>query len=259
MNGINRFRHLVRVLPLLGLALAAGCETVPVTGRKQFVLVSEGEAASLGASAFAEIRAATPVIANSPQALMVERVGRRILAVVDPAAADWEFVLFEDAEPNAFALPGGKVGVNTGLFRVAGNEAQLAAVIGHEIAHVTARHSAERMSRDLLTDLGLGALSGLGANEQAVGLVAQAATLGVVLPFSRDQESEADRIGVMYMASAGYDPREAIALWHNFASLGGERPPKFFSTHPDPERRIARLEALMPEALALYQRRADER
>lgn len=239
---------------LLGTALLTGCATAPVTGRKQLVLISSEQAATLGATAFEDIRTRTPVITGTAEAAMVERVGTRLLASIGDEEAAWEFVLFKDDEPNAFALPGGKVGVNSGLFRVAQNEAQLAAVIGHEIAHVTARHSAERMSRDMLADLGLAGLAVLGANEQAVGLVAQAATLGVVLPFSRDQESEADRIGVIYMAGAGYDPREAIALWQNFAALGGERPPKFLSTHPDPERRIQRLEALMPEALALYKR-----
>lgn len=247
-------KPLIPLLPVLALALA-GCETAPVTGRQQLILISSGQAASLGASAFEDIRAKTPAITGTAEAAMVERVGRRIARQIgENGSAAWEFVLFKDDTPNAFALPGGKVGVNSGLFQVAKSEAQLAAVLGHEIAHVTARHSAERMSRDMLTQLGIGAVSTVSDNQQMVGAVAQAATLGLVLPFSRDQESEADRIGIIYMAGAGYDPREAVALWRNFATLGGERPPQFLSTHPDPERRIERLEALMPEAMAIYER-----
>jgi len=229
------------------LALAA-CATVSETGRSQLILISPQQSASLGLSAFEDIKRSMPVLRNTDEARMVERVGRRIAGAVPSAAGnDWEFVLFDDPTPNAFALPGGKVGVHSGLFRVAEAEDQLAAVIGHEIAHVTARHSAERMSRDMLTQLGLTAMGAAVDSPELVGLTATAATLGLTLPFTRDQESEADRIGVLYMERAGYDPRAAVELWRNFARLGGDRQPEFLSTHPAPERRIKQLEDLTRE------------
>lgn len=243
------------ILPgiLLALLLAA-CATAPVSGRRQLVLISPQESAALGVEAFEQIKGRTPVVSGTEQARMVERVGRSIAAAVpDAQGMAWEFRLFEDDSPNAFALPGGKVGVNTGLFRVAENEAQLAAVVGHEIAHVTAQHSAERMSRDIVTQLGLGVLGAATRSQAMVDMVASGAQLGIGLPFNRDQESEADIIGLEYMARAGHDPRAAVDLWRNFARAGGERPPQFLSTHPDPENRIARLEAHMPRALELWQ------
>ena len=236
------------------LLLLAACATAPVTGRQQFILISPQQSVALGIDAYEEIKRQLPVVTGTEDARRVERVGQAIAAVVPNAEGfEWEFTLFGNDEPNAFALPGGKVGVNTGLFQVAENDAQLAAVMGHEIAHVMARHSAERMSRDLVTQLGLGALGAATRSQAAVDLAAAAATLGAGLPFSRAQEAEADHIGLIYMAKAGYDPREAISLWRNFAALGGDRPPQFLSTHPAPENRIARLESELPEALAIYE------
>ena len=160
--------------------------------------------------------------------------------------------LIENDEPNAFALPGGKVGVNTGLFQVAKNDDQLAAVVGHEVAHAIARHGAERMSQQVLMQVGLAGL-GIATDATTAGLAAQAATLAVTLPYSRTQEAEADHIGLIYMAEAGYDPREAIALWQNFESFGGERPPEFLSTHPAPGSRIENLQQLLPEVMPIYE------
>ena len=177
----------------------------------------------------------------------------RIAAVSGHPEWDWQFTLFDNAEPNAFALPGGKVGVYTGLFKVAKNDAQLAAVMGHEVGHAIARHGAERMSHGILTQLGGVAVGAATGSQAYVDLYSQAATLGVILPYSRGQESEADEIGLMLMAEAGYDPREAVKLWQNFEALGGERPPEFLSTHPAEGTRIERLQALMPEALEIYE------
>lgn len=208
----------------------------------------------MGLQAYEQIKEESRVSRDSALNRRVQEVGRRIAAVSQHPEWDWEFTLFENDEPNAFALPGGKVGVHTGLFRVAENDAQLATVIGHEVAHAIARHGAERMSQGLLAQ-GLGAVAiGTGVNPQVVDLAAQAATLGVILPYSRTQEAEADHIGLLYMAQAGYDPREAINLWQNFEALGGERPPEFLSTHPAPGTRIDRLRELMPEALEVYER-----
>jgi predicted Zn-dependent protease len=185
----------------------------------------------------------------------VQEVGRRIAAASPHPEWDWQFTLFENDEPNAFALPGGKVGVNTGLFKVAKTDAQLAAVLGHEVAHAIARHGAERMSQGMLSQLGAAAV-GIGTGNAAYAeLAAQAATLGIILPYSRTQESEADHIGLIYMAEAGYDPREAVALWRNFESFGGARQPEFLSTYPAPGSRIENLEELMPEALETYEAR----
>ena len=236
---------------LLALMLAA-CSTAPVTGRNQLILMPESQEAEMGLSAWQEIREEQPISNNRELQARVERIGREIAAVSGEEDWDWQFTLFENDAPNAFALPGGKVGVHTGLFKVAENDAQLAAVMGHEVAHAIARHSAERMSQGMLTQLGAAAV-GVGTGSAQLGqLAAQAATLGVVLPYSRTQESEADEIGLMYMARAGYDPREAVELWRNFEALGGERPPEFLSTHPAEGSRIERLQELMPEAMEVY-------
>jgi predicted Zn-dependent protease len=239
----------------LVVVLLAACQQAPITGRNQLILLPESQDAPMGLEAWQQIKADSQVANNPKLNQRVQEVGRRIAAVSPHPEWDWEFTLFENDEPNAFALPGGKVGVNTGLFQVAKNDAQLAAVIGHEVAHAIARHGAERMSQGMMQQYGaaaIGIATGSGAYAQ---MAAQAATLLVTLPYSRTQEAEADHIGVFYMAEAGYDPREAIALWRNFESFGGGRPPEFLSTHPAPGSRIQELEALMPEALAVYQAR----
>lgn len=245
----------LRCLPaaMLTALLVAGCATAPVTGRSQFIMISPQQSQALGVSAYQQIKQQTPIVTGTEQAWMVGRVGQRIAAIAPGTSGyAWEFNLFQDSTPNAFALPGGKVGVNTGLFDVAENEAQLAAVMAHEVGHVVAQHSAERMSRDMLTQLGISAVGAATASPELANLTAAAATLGVTLPFTRSQEAEADHIGLIYMARAGYDPREAVELWRNFQSAGGDRPPAFLSTHPSPGDRIARLEELMPEAMQFY-------
>jgi predicted Zn-dependent protease len=251
--------HVTRlVLKALGLGIAlclAACQTAPISGRNQLILMSAERETSLGAEAYQKIRDEQD-ISNDPELnRRMNEVGRRVAAASDAPNLPWEFTLFEDDSANAFALPSGKVGVNTGLFDVAKNDAQLAAVLAHEIGHVLARHSSERMSRQLLVQGGLAAFGlGMGGNSQAyVQLASQAATLGVVLPFTREQESEADRIGLIYMARAGYDPRQAVELWRNFEAAGGERPPEFLSTHPAPGTRIQQLQQYLPEAVAIYQ------
>jgi metalloendopeptidase OMA1, mitochondrial len=239
------------------LALVAGCESAPVTGRNQLILVPESQDASMGLQAYQQIKQEENTSQNADLNRRVREVGRRIAAVSGQPDWDWQFTVFDNPEPNAFALPGGKVGVYAGLFKVAENDAQLATVMGHEVAHAIARHGAERMSKGLLTQLGTAAL-GMATNSAYAELAAQAATLGVILPYSRTQESEADEIGLMFMAEAGYDPREAIKLWQNFEALGGQRPPEFLSTHPAEGTRIERLQALMPKAMEIYEARQAE-
>ena len=248
-----RARIVTAVSAAIVIAVLAGCAAAPVTGRDQFILVSDQQANAMGASAYQQILAEKRVSGNRRLSQRVQQVGQRIAAVADDPGTRWEITLFEDPSPNAFALPGGKIGVNTGLFNVAQTDAQLAAVIAHEMAHVVARHPSERLSRQVAVQGGLalaGAASGTVA--QNADLLAQAATLGLVLPFSRSQESEADRIGLIYMARAGYDPRAAIEVWQNFRAVGGARPPEFLSTHPSAGNRMERLRAYMPEAMQIY-------
>jgi metalloendopeptidase OMA1, mitochondrial len=239
---------------LLALCVAlAACESAPVTGRNQLILLPESQDASMGLQAYQQIKQQERVSRDPELNRRVQEIGRRIAAVSGQPDWDWQFTVFENDEPNAFALPGGKVGVYTGLFKVARNDDQLAAVLAHEIAHAIARHGAERMSQGLLTQLGAAAL-GAATSPAYAELAAQAATLGIILPYSRTQESEADEIGLMLMAKAGYDPREAVKLWQNFEALGGARPPEFLSTHPSAGTRIERLKELMPKALEIYEK-----
>ncbi len=237
-------------LGALVLTTLASCTTAPETGRSQFILISEAQGLQLGADAYRQIKSQKKISRDRRYTEPVVRVGSRIAAISPRPNYKWEFTVFEDETPNAFALPGGKVGVHTGLFKVAKNDAQLATVLAHEVAHAIARHGEERMSSQMAVGVGVGvagAATGINPN-----VLAQAATLGVVLPFSRTQESEADAIGLRYMARAGFDPRQSIPLWQNFAKYGGDRPPEFLSTHPSPGSRIQNLQRLMPQALEEY-------
>lgn len=253
----------LRLKVLLLLLLLAGCTTAPETGRQQLLLISPSEEARIGLQAFQQLKQQEPVVATGKDARMVREVGQRIARVAPLPGAQWEFVLFQDDSPNAFALPGGKVGIYTGILPITKNEAGLATVMGHEVAHAVARHSAERMSQSLLTQIGGTALAAAIGSDAGVtrDLVLQAYGLGtqvgVMLPYSRTHELEADRIGLLYMARAGYDPREAIDFWKRFSAYnarGGGKPPEFLSTHPVDARRIAQLEAMLPQAMAEYER-----
>jgi len=247
----------------LVMASLAGCTSAPETGRSQLLLISPSQEAQLGLQSFAKIKQQKPISTDRRAAAEVQRVGARIAAVAPVAHAKWEFVLFEDKSPNAFALPGGKVGINTGILPITKNEAGLATIIGHEVAHVVARHGAERMSQDLMIKLGGSALSAaLGPNAGVTGDVVRQAygigtAVGVALPYSRAHELEADQLGLLFMARAGYDPREAIAFWERFRAYGkrqGGRPPEFLSTHPMDDKRIAALQRHLPRAIAEYER-----
>jgi len=253
----------LRLKALLLVLLLAGCTTAPETGRQQLLLISPSEEARIGLQAFQQLKQQEPVVATGKDARIVRDVGQRIAQVAPLPGAQWEFVLFRDDSPNAFALPGGKVGIYTGILPITKNEAGLATVMGHEVAHAVARHSAERMSQSLLTQIGGTALAAAIGSDAGVtrDLVLQAYGLGtqvgVMLPYSRTHELEADRIGLLYMARAGYDPREAIEFWKRFSAYnerGGGKPPEFLSTHPVDARRIAQLEAMLPRAMAEYER-----
>ena len=252
---------------LLSLAIAAtvaACATTTSpTGRKQYVgAVSQAQLDQLGAQAFAEMKAKTPQTKDAKQVAYVRCVVNDIVAVL-PAEwrrTGWETAVFADDQANAFALPGGKVGVYAGIFKVARNQDQLAAVIAHEIGHVVSHHHDERMTRQAgasgaLQLLGalLGSRYGEGAANAAVQGGSILAQTGFLLPGSRVQESEADVVGQQLMASAGFDPRAAVNLWQNMAAAGGSRPPEWLSTHPDPQSRLSELKARADGLLPAYE------
>ena len=254
---------LVRLV-LAGLlaGLLSGCETVPVTGRKQFNLIPRGQEMQLGLSSFQELKQKVPISKDPAANALLQKVGKRIAAACgnDLPDAQWEFVVFESKEANAFCLPGGKIGVYTGILPITRDEAGLATVIGHEVAHASAHHGGERMTEALglqavgqLVNVGLAESKYQAALMTAYGLGSQ---LGVALPHSRGNESEADHIGLVYMAKAGYDPVAAVAFWERFAAYikqsGGTAQPAFLRTHPQDDTRIARLKQWMPEAKAVY-------
>jgi predicted Zn-dependent protease len=248
----HRKRCRASIAALAALGLLAACQAAPITGRNQLIVLPESQDAQMGLEAYQQILSESKISKDPTLNRRVEEVGRRIAAASPHPEWDWQFTVIENDEPNAFALPGGKVGVNTGLFQVAKNDDQLAAVMGHEVAHAIARHGAERMSQQVLMQAGLAGL-GIATDQTTAGLAAQAATLVVTLPYSRTQEAEADHIGLIYMAEAGYDPRQAIELWKNFESFGGNRPPEFLSTHPAPGSRIQNLQSLLPETMPIYE------
>jgi predicted Zn-dependent protease len=245
---------------LLGLALLmAACASAPYTGRRQLLFTSEGTETRMGYQAFQQIKKHYQVCRDPEINDLVTRVGQRIAAAAHRPDYRWEFVVFTDKEANAFCLPGGKVGIFTGILPYTKNEAGLATVISHEVAHALARHAGERMSQSILAQaggLGLGlALGGTGsATNQAImqgyGLAAQ---LGLLLPYSRTQEYEADHIGLILMAKAGYDPAQALAFWQRMMTKDkGAKPPQFLSTHPNDANRLRELQAFLPEARKYY-------
>ncbi|MDX2186117.1 MAG: M48 family metallopeptidase [Opitutaceae bacterium] len=245
-------------VPLVFLLLA-GCYTVPETGRQALILPIFDDAA-LGAQAFTELKAQERVSTNAEDKARVDRVGRRIAAAVGDRmpGAQWEFVVFDDdATVNAFALPGGKVGVYTGLLRLAATDDELAFVMGHEIAHVTSRHGAQRMTGQMLAVAGGVALDYGTQNQKNRELMLAAYGLGVTggtLAYSRFHENEADYIGLRFVAHAGYDPRASVTFWKKMRDkAGGSRVPEFLSTHPSDEHRIANLEREIPNVLAIYE------
>lgn len=251
-------RELISII--LGLALLHGCATAPYTGRSQVILVSEGQEASLGEDAYRHVLRDSVVLRNQEAERIVRKVGERIASVANKPEYRWEFTVINDPEMvNAFAVPGGKVAVYTGIFSPARDEAGLAVVLGHEIAHALARHPAERMSQGLLIQLGgVGLGVALGKNPTVANQVLQAygigAGVGLLLPFSRGQETEADRIGLILMAKAGYDPRAALDVWERMEKkeAGKGAPPEYLSTHPGYETRTQQLRSFMPEALSYY-------
>ena len=258
---------------LLGISLflnSISCSTVAVSGRKQLNLISSSELLSMSSQQYRTFLQESKLSSDRNQTQMVKRVGGRIQGAVERyfqrlgkanelKGYAWEFNLVENKEPNAWCMPGGKVVFYTGILPICRNESGVAVVMGHEIAHAVANHGGERMSQGLLAQMGGTALSVALRNKPqqtqqlwmtAFGVGAQ---YGVLLPYSRTQESEADHLGLIFMAMAGYDPNEAVAFWQRMSEKQGAQAPEFMSTHPSDQTRVRKIQGHMPEALKYYE------
>jgi predicted Zn-dependent protease len=237
------------------------CSQVPLTGRSRLLLVGEATELELGATTYKEVIAEANLSEDEVAVRRITNIGLRIAEVTDRRDFDWEFNLIEaDTIHNAFALPGGKVAVYSGILELASTDDEIATVMAHEIAHAIARHGAERMSQMLVVQLGgivlEEAIKKEGEKTREFARVAYGAGVGLayILPYSRTHESEADYMGLIYMAQAGYDPRAAVSFWRKMhEEYAGQRPPEFLSTHPSSDRRIGDLQKWMPEALRYYE------
>jgi len=223
------------------------------------MLTSISEENELGLQAWNEIRRTTPVCNDQKMNAALKRVGSNIARAVDNQSYQWEFVVFQSDEANAFCLPGGKVGVYSGLFKYLDNDSELAAVVGHEAGHAVARHGGERMSQEYMSAVGATALAvALGGNsEQDIALwtlaYAGVSQLGYILPYSREHEYEADRLGLIFMSKAGYDPKGTVTFWNKFSQVGTDDAiSEFFSTHPMSSKRMEQIKANLPEAYKFY-------
>ncbi|MGD2094951.1 MAG: M48 family metallopeptidase [Phycisphaerales bacterium] len=263
-----------KLVILCGLALLlSGCTRVAITGRKQFNIVPDSLMNSMSFQSYGQFLSQNKLSTNARQTQMVKRVGRKIQEAVERYCTEnyrldqirgykWEFNLVEDDALNAWCMPGGKVVIYTGILEVTQNEAGLAVVMGHEIAHAFVKHGAERMTQSLLVELGGMALSKALEERptqtqnlflQSYGIGTQ---VGVLLPFSRTHEKEADHLGLIFMAVAGYDPHEAVAFWQRMVASkkGQAAPPEFLSTHPADSTRISNIRKLIPEAMKYYKK-----
>lgn len=253
------------LLLVLTLLLFTSCSTkAPITGRSQLILMDHSKEVALGYDASQQILSSSKLSTNPNHAQRLERIGRRVAEASGQSDYDWKFYMIEDeSTPNAFVLPGGKVFVYTGILQYMSSDDELAAVVAHEVGHALARHGAERMSSGQLANaggqllqLGLG-IGGVNAANTGLALQAYGAAsqLGVILPYSRVQEYEADQIGLVLAARAGYNPAAALTFWQKFvqADKGSKRQPEYFSTHPDPEKRMAKIKELLPDIMPLYE------
>lgn len=247
---------------LLLTTAVTGCETVQYTGRSQLNIVSDAQEKQLGQDSYQEVLKKTPLSTRTDWQTRVRAVGKRIQAAADKPDYQWEFNVLQGQEVNAFCLPGGKVAFWEGIMPVTQDESGVAVVMGHEVAHALARHGAERMSQaqgaQLVGELlsaGVGAVTP-GMQETFMQLYGAGAAVGFILPWGRSQESEADHIGLILMAKAGYNPSAAIAFWERMSKLGaGQKPPAFLSTHPSDETRIEQIKQWLPEAMQYYKPR----
>ena len=241
------------VLLLVSAVLLCSCRTVPISSRRQLLLNSEAEEMKLGATAYSEYKAEYPVSKNRTYVDALSRVGLAIQKVAEKDDYAWEFTVLESETANAFCLSGGKVAVYSGIFQFIDNDAELATVVAHEIAHALARHGGERMSWAAMQQLGYLGLKHAGGGEISEMVYGYGTQLGVMLPFSRKHENEADAIGLILMAKAGFHPAAAVTFWKKF---GGDRSPSLIeqwtSTHPGGQERVTQLSDMQDEALQLY-------
>lgn len=260
------------LLAILAAVVFFSCSTVPLTGRKQFLAVSDDQVNQSAAQSYRQLLTdpKTTVVSNSSDAQRVKRVGNQLAAAIqrylsqngygDQYNFQWEFNLIQSKEVNAWCMPGGKVAVYTGILPITKDDAGLATVMGHEIGHAIARHSAERISQEYVAQ-GLGTAVGVASNNTASPLVKLTSQLYgtgsqlALLHYGRSQESEADRLGLTFMAMAGYDPHAAVSFWQRMAAQSnGQSQPEFLSTHPSDQRRIADIQARLPEAMKYYKK-----
>lgn len=261
--------HVTLMVALAALLLLAACATVPITGRRQLSIIPDSQMNAMSFQQYGEVMATSQLSTDTEKVAMVKRVGTRIQAAVEEyfrqeglsdhlEGYDWEFNLIESEQVNAWCMPGGKVAFYTGILPICQDETGVAVVMGHEVAHAIAEHGGERMSQGMMLQLGgmalSEALSSKPEETQALYMTAFAvgAQYGAMLPFSRKHESEADHLGLIFMAMAGYDPQQAPAFWQRMAAQGGGAPPEFMSTHPSDETRVRQLNEHMPEALKYY-------
>ena len=251
-------RPLARLVLALPLLIVTACETVPYTGRSQMQLLPESAELKMGLDSYQEVLKTAHLSNSAAVNEQVTRVGKRIAEATGKTDYQWEFKAIDDKQANAFCLPGGKVAVYTGILPLTKDDAGLAAVVGHEVGHAIARHGGERISQTLLVQ---GSLTGVqlalsrgdpAMVQQVTSLLGAGATVGVLLPWSRAQESEADHLGLIFMAKAGYHPSAARDLWVRMSQAGGEKPPEILSTHPSDATRIRQIEGWLPEAMRYY-------
>ncbi len=265
-------KHWLLVVILFLFAILIGCAYNPYTERSQFLLIPEDYEMDLGAQAYQQVLKdpKNKISKNPIEVEPVQRVAKRIIAAAKQSKYaerakkfDWEVVVIKnDKVKNAFALPGGKIAFYTGIFPMAKNENGLAAIMGHEVIHALARHGAERMSQKLGAQVVLTGTQialqgqGVGYSNDIMKALGLGVEVGIILPFSREHESEADYIGLLLAAQAGYDPRESVRVWERMEKAGGQQPVEFMSTHPSHGTRISQLQSWMPEAMRLYEKAA---
>ncbi len=251
----------MRPLLLLLSALAfVGCQNAPITGRSQFIFVDESQVATMSASEFSKMKK----LPADKRLTKVKEIGLKIVAAarrddkagVLPPSSKWEFAIIDDKTPNAFAMPGGKIGFNSGMFQYAPTDDDIAVILGHEVSHVICRHGSERVSQGLSVAIAASIADEATKNSSAktrsawMAAVGVGAQYGILLPFSRSHESEADHLGLLFMARAGFNPDAAPSFWDRFSKIGGARPPEFLSTHPADSTRVKQLQGWLPEARA---------
>lgn len=266
-RGLKIFPLVIVAVIIMFQWLGSDKVTNPETGKKHRVALSSQQEETLGLQSYKEVLANSEVVASGPEVDQVIRVAKRLAPATGQAAKDfdWQVSVVRSDQANAFCLPGGKIVVYTGILKHTQSEAGLAAVMGHEMAHAVARHGSQRLFRHSIAQTAMiGASMSLGdmdpgQRQTILALLGAGAQFGVLLPFSREHENEADEMGLLYMARAGYDPRESIDFWKRMSQAGGNQPPEFMSTHPSHGTRVERLQAFMPKAMAEYEKSSKAR